>query len=682
MPTPARTARVHRFGALVTVIVVVSGLTVAAATPVHGGPRSAGRAPDVLIGDEVAPVAADLGEVAESAATTVAEVPEAEAGDVGAGAPVFASPDRDPLVQADALPAGAGLADTPGELSAPQQSFAGMTVPVSPPDTVGDVGPDHYVQMVNATSLQIWDKAGTSLVGPLSFASIWPAGDPCASNLGDPIVIYDQIADRWLLTQFARTSPAGPHFMCLALSQTADPTNGYWLYTFAVPAFPDYPKFGVWHDGYYMTSFEGTDLGVYVFDRVDMLVGAPANFLRTTIPALSPQAGVRSTRILPADVDGPVPPAGTGVPFVRTVDDTQDTADPTERIEIYEATVDFGAASLLFPLVDTLSPASFRVMSCDRNGEGVRDCIPQPDSDDTIDALSNRPMMSLKYRSAAGGARMVFNQTVDVGAGLTGLPFAPTGEVAGIRWYQLHGGAGWSIGDQGTYAPQPAGITSEDQLIHRWMGSAAIDAAGNIAMAYSAVNSDSTDGNEIYPSLWYTGRQAGDAAGQMTQPEQTILAGTTPQGDDAAPVTPQRWGDYAAMSVDPVDECTFWFTGHNAGNPSRPTRIASFSFATCSLTGATCNGLPVTVDLNVGQVPTAGADVILGTPGADVIVALGGDDTICAQGGADTVNAGPGADWVDAGAGDDIVFGQDGDDTIGGGLGADQLLGFANNDTI
>jgi len=456
-------------------------------------------------------------------------------------------------------------------LSSPVINVAGITANANPPDTVGDVGPNHYVQMVNATQFQIFNKSGLSVFGPASFGDLWPVGDTCRSNTGDPIVVYDHLADRWLLSQFAR-----PSHMCIAISQTANPTAGTWfLYTFNTGVFPDYPKFGVWPDGYYMSSYESPNLGVYVFNRANMLPGNPATFMKTTITALG-APGVRDTRILPADLDGAAPAAGTPNFLVRTVDDQQDPANPNDRIEIYSAAADFATSTFTFTLANILTPAPFQIMLCNRNGGGVRDCIPQPDTNATVDALSNRPMMQLKYRSFGTHQAMVFNQTIDVAGS---MPIPVVNEVAGIRWYELRNtGAGWTIFQQSTYAPQPAGAANENQLLHRWMGSIAMDKAGNISLAYSITNDD--DNNEVFPGVRSAGRHFNDPIGTLPQGENTIFNGTNSQTGGFG----ERWGDYSALSLDPTDDCTFWFTTHVAGaggTGARPTRIASFRFDNC-----------------------------------------------------------------------------------------------------
>ncbi len=481
----------------------------------------------------------------------------------------------------------------PDALSAPDINVPGVTANANPPDTVMDVGRNHIVQMTNNTGYIVFDKQGNPIGGATPNAAIrnpaalYPAGDNCNFFDTDPIVVYDHLADRWLIAweNRAAVNPTGNVALCIAVSQTPDPTGAWFAYTFdatvGLNIFPDYEKFGVWIDGYYMSSYEGANLGIFVFDRAAMLTGAAAGYIKQTITSLTPAAGFRDTRILPADLDGPPPPIGTPNFFLRTVDDQQDTANPADRIEIYEAVTDWLASTLTFNLVATLTPAAFNTMACNRNGGGARDCIPEPDqpaANTTLDALSNRPMMQLKFRNFGTHFSMVVNQTIDVAGNLgNSIPFVPANEVAGIRWYEVRRSGGvWAIQQQGTYSPQPLNATMETQLLHRWMGSVAMDKAGSIALGYSIVNDDNA--NPRFPSIAYTGRRVDDVPGLMTQTEQFILNGANSQGT----VGGARWGDYSAMTVDPVDDCTFWYTQHvAAGAGGRATAIASFRFDYC-----------------------------------------------------------------------------------------------------
>ncbi len=514
----------------------------------------------------------------------IMEVPEGLAEENASGNTMLSGAERaaDPVWQASLpdAPFNVRTPLSPMELTEPDQNFNGIAFTgFNVPDTVGDVGPDHYVQMVN-TSFQIFDKEGNSLAGPFFNNSLWAGfGGVCENtNRGDPIVLYDHLADRWLLSQFAfnldaSNNPIGPFRECVAISQGPDPVNdGYYLYSFAVPnaqgTFPDYPKFGVWPDAYYMSSYEFPNLGIYAFERDEMLDGDPAAVVEFQIPVLTPVGGmnIRNTRILPSELDGPAPPAGSPNFFFRSIEALQDNSNMTDRLEVWEFDVNWGApASSTFTLVDTLTPANFALVPC---APTIRDCIPQPGSPLMLDALSNRPMRRLQYRNFGTHESMVINQTVDAdGSGNSG-----------IRWYELRrtppGAGNWAIFQQGTYAPQAGGVT-DATWIHRWMGSIAMDKTGNIALGYSVVNSDNSD--PVFPGIRYAGRLSTDALGQLPLGEETIIDGA------AAKIGNQRWGDYSAMSVDPVDDCTFWYTQQYIRGDGRwNTRIASFRFPICN----------------------------------------------------------------------------------------------------
>jgi len=471
-------------------------------------------------------------------------------------------------------------------LSAPTLNVDGLTATNQPPDTIGEVGPNHYVQAVNATEFGIWDKAGTQIGGPVSLGSLWSSG-PCATDFTDPTVNYDQLADRWVITQMS-SSLLG---VCIAVSRTPTPGTtaaDYYLYELVTPRLPDYQKIGVWSDAYYMTAYDLEDplppeLGLYALDRAALLAGtAPSTItcatsgsqcLRSTIPALG-GFGQR-TRALPADLEGATPPpVGTPGLFLTTVDDLQDPSDPSHRIEIYPATVNWTAQTLTIGAPTILAPDPFDIMICNRNGLGFRDCIPQPGMGSiTLDALSNLLMMGLRYRQFGGHASLVFNQTVNVAPLFPGIA---TGEVAGIRWYELRNmGAGWTIFDQGDFSPQNS-PGDDSELVHRWMASMAQDRDGNLALGYTVVNSDNDPGEELYPAMAYTGRLTTDAPGTL-EPETLVE-------ESAGPSSSNRWGDYSAMSVDPVDDCTFWYTSNLVDGE---TRIVSFKHEGCGCNDAT-----------------------------------------------------------------------------------------------
>jgi len=418
----------------------------------------------------------------------------------------------------------------------------------APPDVVGDVGPNHYIGMVNASRFAIWDKQGNILVPATTLSSLWVGGGACADGDGDPIVQYDELADRWLMSEF---DSSGNTF-CIYISQTADPVAGGWYgYAFSAPSFPDYPKYGVWPDAYYVSTFESPVLGIYAFDRASMLAGGPATYQRFTIPQLS-GSSPRVTRILPADHDGTLAPA-TGLPniFARTVDATQDYSNPTDRIEIWEFDVDFVApANSSFTKTQDLTTAPFTLLPC---SPSTRDCISQPGTGVKLDALFNRAMRRLAWRVVDGTARMVVTQVVDAGSG-----------IAGKRWWELRSNTSanpvWSIFQEGTYSPDAVG---------RFMGSVAMNASGDIALGYSV-----SDATSVLPGIRVTGRNDGDPAGTMTMNELTIKNG------EGVQTWTQRWGDYSSMNVDPADGQTFWYTNEIVqANGAWITYVGHFSLS-------------------------------------------------------------------------------------------------------
>lgn len=419
-----------------------------------------------------------------------------------------------------------------------------------PPDTVGAVGPNHYIQATNASTVLILDKIGNVVAGPFQMDTLAPGGDPCASGLGDPIILYDHLADRWFLSEFA----SGTNRLCIYVSQGPDPvTSGWFFYGFTVPNFPDYPKYGVWPDGYYVSTYEGNILGAFALDRPQMLAGLPATSVRFTIPSLI--SAPRDTRLLPAHVMvGDAPPGGAPNFFFRSVEEAQGSGTGGERLEIYEFDVDFATpANSTFTLVQTLVPANFDFASCFREGGSVRSCVPQPGTTIHVDALPGRSLMHSHFRYFSGTD--TFHLVETQGA---------LDEVAldnwGHLWFELSRPAGglpdsWSIVQQDVYGPDAD---------HRWMGAIAMNGSGDIALGYSVSGS-------VFPGIRWTGRRAGDPPGTMG-PEFSIK-----EGEGFQPSTSRRWGDYSAMTVDPADDETFWYTQEYI-NPANQwgTWIAAF----------------------------------------------------------------------------------------------------------
>src|SRR6266496_3546618 len=443
---------------------------------------------------------------------------------------------------------------------------------VNPPDPNGEVGLNHYVEMINLV-FAVYDKNGNKLLGPVDTGTLW-AGFPitdCTDPSGDPVVLYDQLEDRWILTQFTTRGPE--YWNCVAVSQTGDPTGAYYRYAFSTGVnFPDYPKYGLWRNSYIITTREfgptiEYGIGVYALERDKMLEGDPnarvvSFFLDGNAPGMLPLVG---DGLLPPDIDGRTKPAnGAPAPLVGTQDDGAGYGATFDALNIWELSVKWQANPVASINLKTQLPvASFdSIFPC---APTSRDCLPQPGITNTaqyLDILSyrQRPTFRLGYRNFGTYESLVTNQSVEATPG-----------VAGARWYEIRRTGGtYSVYQQGTYAPGDG--------IHRWMGSIAQDKKGNMALGYSVVNA-----TDVYPGIRYTGRLMGDPLGQMTLGEGTIIDGTGVQR-----TTNSRWGDYTDMTVDPTDDCTFWYVkeyytlaGQLSSTAGWQTRIASFKLPGC-----------------------------------------------------------------------------------------------------
>jgi len=452
---------------------------------------------------------------------------------------------------------------------------------VNPPDPVGDVGPNNYVEMVNLV-FGVYDKQGHLLLGPVDTGTLWanfPVPD-CTEPSGDPVVLYDQFVDRWLLTQFTTSGlddPTKPFWNCVAISTTGDPTGSYYRYAFETAHFqyfPDYPKYGVWTDSYVLTTREfgptvEYGIGVYALEKNKMVNGDPTArsvsfFLDGNDPTILPLVG---DGLLPADVDGKQKPlTDTAIPIVGTQDDNAtDYGGKFDALNIWDLLVKWRSApTASLTLKAQLATAPFdSIFPC---GPDSRDCLPQPgikNKAQYLDILSyrQRPTWRLAYRSFRDYETLVTNQSVEARPG-----------VAGVRWYEIRRVNGtYSLYQQGTYAPNDG--------VHRWMGSVAQDKQGNMAVGYSVVN-----GVDVYPGIRYSGRLVGDPLGQLNLGEATVINGSGVQT-----TTNSRWGDYTSMNVDPVDDCTFWYldeyyavSGTSANGRPWQTRIASFKLPGCN----------------------------------------------------------------------------------------------------
>jgi hypothetical protein len=437
-----------------------------------------------------------------------------------------------------------------------QQSVSGLIA--VPPDTNGAVGDTQFVQWVNY-AFAVFDKSTRAMVyGPAAGNTLWKGfGGPCeTNNSGDPIAQYDKAAKQWVLMQPVFTKPFA---ICFAVSTSSEYTGQFHRYAFAPTTyFPDYPKLGIWPDGYYMSIDQYTGLGfggkfqgamVCALDRSAMLNGDP-------MPAMVCfQAGLFPS-LLPSDLDGSTaPPLGSPNYLLNLVD----LANPnSQSLNFWKFHVDFSVSppsgSLSGPTKIPVAPFS---EAC---GGGI--CIPQKDTNRLLDSLGDRLMYRLAYRKLSDHEALVVNHSVSVQTN--------AGASVGVRWYEIRNPSSCgtppqplcSIFQQGTFAPDAN---------FRWMGSVAMDKLGDIAVGYSVSNSG------MHPAIRFAGRAPGDHLGVLGT-ETSIIEGAGSQTNAS------NWGDYSSMSIDPVDDCTFWYTTEYLtanGNYNWSTRIASFRFSSC-----------------------------------------------------------------------------------------------------
>jgi hypothetical protein len=444
---------------------------------------------------------------------------------------------------------------------------------VTASDDSGAAGLDRYVQVVN-TAIAVYDKSGNVLAGPISTTTFWEDQPDCGGTQQwtDSVVRYDRYANRWVMCR-PGVGPQGQD-LCLAVSQTSDPLGKYDQYAFGVNNianglfgfFNDYPKIAVFSDAYYATAdpnriFTGIGNTISAFDRTAMLAGdSMPQFVTFFVPApRSPPLQITHSHMLAADLDGRRLPPNHTPEYVVQVQDSN-FGFPAGRLQVYEFHVDWNSpsSSTLIPTA-SLVPEPFNSEVC-----ASGNCIKQPGVTDKLDSLSYGYMMQrLIYRNFGTYQTLLFNHTVAADGD-------PSHDHAGIRWYELRKPAGgrthgpWEIYQQGTYAPD-----AND----RWLGSIAMDVNGNIALGFGV------SGHNVYPSLHYAGRRPTDPLGTFPSGDISLIDGDDVQRQHV------EFGDYSQMTIDPTDDCTFWYTGTYYPMIITPndwhTRIGSFRFADC-----------------------------------------------------------------------------------------------------
>lgn len=426
----------------------------------------------------------------------------------------------------------------------PIASFAGQNGGGYPPDPSGAVGPTQYVQAVNATPFKVFNKTtGVQIMAAKNIGTLWT---PATSNDGDPVVLYDKYADRWVLTQFGLTG----NKIYIAVSTTPDPAGTYACYTYTSSAFPDYLKFSIWQDGYYMTSNQGGRL--YVFERAAMLVGTPTARSVTATFTVGGTSGFWCP--LPADADGTLPPAATPCPFFWMTDNTWSGA--VDGVKYCKATVNWVPAT---PTC-TITPA-VQITTAAFNGtyDPSWNDIPQPGTTATLDGIGGVATFRAQYRRWTGYNTILLNW----GVLITSSP-----RVRAIKWVELRENTPgvWTLYQEGIYQPDSKS---------RWVGSMAMDDNGSIGLCYA--RSSTTAGD--FPSLCYTGRCAADPLGTMTFAETVVKVGS------GSNTSINRFGDYSQTSLDPTDGLTMYHTGEYLGSAGAPrTWIYSFQLPGCAPT--------------------------------------------------------------------------------------------------
>jgi hypothetical protein len=439
------------------------------------------------------------------------------------------------------------------ETRAPLQNWEGASVTgIAPTDPNGTVGPNHYMQTIN-TFYTIYNRAGAIVAGPTALNMLFFGVAGSAYNNGDPIVLYDEQADRWLVAEFSLDGTTD--YMMIAVSTTNDPTGTWYKYSFDVWDVPDYPKFGVWHDGYYMGTNTYNNPDIYVFERSKMLAGLTPQGVGFDNP-LRPGPSNLFNCVPPLDNDGDFAPAGEPGLFIAFNDDA--VGGGNDELWIYELDVDWVTpANSTFARTQQIGVASF-----DSNFGTTMANIVQQGTAQKVDAIPQVIMNPPQYRNFGSYETIVCCHNVDV----------DQTDHAGIRWYELRRRAGgdWTVRQQGTYAPDAHS---------RWMGSIVLNGSNEIALGYSVSSST------LYPGIRYCGQSAAaysDSTGILDVTEQTIHTGATSQ------LYTYRWGDYSALQVDIADDETFWFTSQYVTGTSNPqtlkTKIANFQIGTEILT--------------------------------------------------------------------------------------------------
>jgi hypothetical protein len=454
-----------------------------------------------------------------------------------------------------------------------------------PSDANIAVGPNHVVQVVNS-SIEVFDKTGAIVSAPKLLRTLWTGfaqtGTQVCQNSdeGESIVRYDRAADRWVIIGNPTVDlSSGPFWLCVAVSQTSDPTGAYYLYAFQSQDFRDSPKLGIWPDAYYVSvnlfkqgpgAYDGAQ--VCAMDRSKMLAGSAATQQCFNL-------GTNYFGVLPSDLDGPNPPPSASPNYILGLGATSGT------LALWNFHVDWLTPANSAVTGPTILTTNAFTQPCPL--VTLQACVPQQGSTQQLSALGDRLMYRLAYRNFGDHESLLANHTIAAGS------------TAGIRWYELRGLGGTPvIFQQGTHAPADSN--------YRWLGSMAMDGSGDVALGFNI------SGTSMFPGIAWAGRLASDPPGVLAQGENRLTAGLGSQSS-----SPQ-WGTFNSMNIDPSDDCTFWYTaqylladGALASNWS--TKIASFKFPNCTAFGAspfTLNVSPSSQVVGLGQTVTYTVSIV------------------------------------------------------------------------
>lgn len=427
------------------------------------------------------------------------------------------------------------------------QNFNGATNSSYPPDCNGSVGPNHFFQAYN-TQFSIYNKTGTLVSGPTNYNTLFTGVTGANYNDGDPIILWDEQASRWFAAEFSISG--SNDYMLIAVSQTADPTGSWYRWSFDVADLPDYMKFGIWRDGYYMATNNSSGNDVYVFDRTTMLAGGASPAMIGFDNPNRPSTPDGFHCIMPVDNDGTFAPAGSPALFLTINDGAWGGSD---ELWMYQLTTNWTTpANSTFVRTQQISVAAF---DSEFDTNHAWNDITQQGSTQKLDGLSEMLMYRVQYRNFGTSENIVCCHAVDVDGT----------KRAGVRWYELtKSGSTWVIRQQGTYAPSTDAFS-------RWNASISMNGNKEIGVAYSIA------GSTLYPGLRLTGQSQGEyalASGNFDVTETSFATGGTYQASY------NRWGDYAQMSIDPSDDNTFWYTSEymNSSTSSKSTKIVAFRF--------------------------------------------------------------------------------------------------------